>query len=467
VETKGIDRIPESEREDTHSLGMFFVWMSALLCLTVLPFGMLGQQSFTLTADHTIATALGFTIVGSACVGFVAMLGPKLGMRTMVITRYSFGYWGGTVVAFLNVITQMGFSVIAVILAGQVLHNLNHNLPLAVGVVITGYVSPPLLFPLNVPLNVFLHYYERYAWLVILAVFIMILSLAGKEGYDLKAQKALEDPPGHLRAADILSFGVIMFSAPASYAPMAADYNCRLPPKTSKAKVFWLTFFGNLLGMMSIVIVGALLMTVPSYSDAYVQGGPAMVFSKVFEPWKAGGDFILVIIMLSAVGNNSVSNLYLISLSMQTLLPSFKSIPQPFWVVLSFALYTAIGVAGREHIVEILNNFLAILGYWVAFWFIIVFEEHMIFRREDGVLGGYDVEIYDTPSKLPVGIAAIVTSLAAVAGAVVGMAQVWYIGPVAAKFGPLGGDVGFELAAAIAAVVYPGLRYLEIRKLGR
>ncbi|KIJ26604.1 hypothetical protein M422DRAFT_272298 [Sphaerobolus stellatus SS14] len=207
-------------------------------------------------------------------------------------------------------------------------------------------------------------------------------------------------------------------------------------------------------------------MTVPAYSDAYFEGGPAKVLGKLFEPWKAGGDFILVLITLSAVGNN-IPNTYSCALALQALLPPFRHIPRPFWAILAFAIYTAVGVAGREHIIDILNNFLAILGYWLAFWFIIVFEEHTIFRRMNGLLGGYDVEVYDTPSKLPVGLAAIFTSCCSIAGAIVGMAQVWYIGPIAAHLGPVGGDVGFEMAAVIAAVVYPGLRWVEIKRFGR
>lgn len=57
-------------------------------------------------------------------------------------------------------------------------------------------------------------------------------------------------------------------------------------------------------------------------------------------------------------------------------------------------------------------------------------------------------------------------SVCSIAGAVLGMAQVWYVGPIAAKIG-LGGDIGFELAAIITAFVYPPLRYWEIKKFGR
>ena len=86
---------------------------------------MLAQQVFTLTYSHTMAVIIGFGIMcvpslgppirrsdsvsfsGSAPVAFVAMLGPRFGLRTMVITRYSFGYSGAAVISILNIMTQV------------------------------------------------------------------------------------------------------------------------------------------------------------------------------------------------------------------------------------------------------------------------------------------------------------------------------------------------------------------------
>lgn len=223
------------------------------------------------------------------------------------------------------------------------------------------------------------------------------------------------------------------------------------------------------MAMMANTIWSAILMTVPAYSEAYINaGGPVAALSKVFEPWGRGGKFILVLITLSAVGNN-IPNTYSSGIALQALFPVFHKVPRPVFTIVAFIIYTVAGVAGREHITAILNNFLAILGYWLAFWVTVVFEEHLIFRRKSGPLGGYDMEAYADPKKLPPGIAAITASVCSIAGAVLGMAQVWYVGPIAAKIGGGlgGGDIGFELAAIITSFVYPPLRYWEIKKFGR
>ena len=44
------------------------------------------------------------------------------------------------------------------------------------------------------------------------------------------------------------------------------------------------------------------------------------------------------------------------------------------------------------------------------------------------------------------GIAGIVAGCCGVAGAVVGMAQVYYTGPIAKKIGMFGADLGFEVS---------------------
>ena len=96
---------------------------------------------------------------------------------------------------------------------------------------------------------------------------------------------------------------------------------------------------------------------------------------------------------------NNIPNTYSAGISAQALGRPFAMVPRFVWVFLAFVTYTVAGVAGREHFSEILSNFLSILSYWTAFFIVIVAEEHFIFRRKCGPLGGYNLDDYDTPSK--------------------------------------------------------------------
>lgn len=56
------------------------------------------------------------------------------------------------------------------------------------------------------------------------------------------------------------------------------------------------------------------------------------------------------------------------------------------------------GMSTRPLHITVLISSICKLGYWIAFWVVILLEEHYIFRRKDGVLGGYDMSAYDSPA---------------------------------------------------------------------
>lgn len=85
-----------------------------------------------------------------------------------------------------------------------------------------------------------------------------ILGLAAHKGFNIKTQEAKQSK-GKEFAGGFLSFGVsrhrgsinsqgIVFSSAAGWAPIAADFNCRLPSTISPWKVFFLTWFGLMVG---------------------------------------------------------------------------------------------------------------------------------------------------------------------------------------------------------------------------
>lgn len=459
VEVRGVERVPEDERTDRNFMNSLFMWFSVNTVLTTVPIGALAQAYFTLTLPHAIGVIMGFAAIGCLLPAFIATLGPQTGLRTMVIARYSSGYVGGAIFSFLNILTEMGFSVTCVILGGLTLSSINDTLPLTAAIIIVSVCTLIIcFFGYNV-----LHVYERYAWMVLLVVMLMLYGMGGHAGYNVSTQKALEDK-GRSYTGDVLSMGGIVFGSCAGWAPVAADYNVRLPANTSSTKVFLLVFFGIWIPVSFIEILGACLMTTPNGADLYYDSGIGAVLADILSPWGGFGKFLLVVLAFSVIANN-VPNTYSAALSFQALAKPAQYIPRAVWTLVVVVGYTIAGVVGREHFSDVLSNLLAILSYWVAFFVVIVAEEHFIFRR--GKIG-YDLDIYDDPKKLPMGLAAILAGCVGVAGAVLGMAETYYIGVIGIKVAqPYGGDLGFELAAIFAAITFPPLRYLEYKYIGR
>jgi purine-cytosine permease-like protein len=249
---------------------------------------------------------------------------------------------------------------------------------------------------------------------------------------------------------------------------MAADYYCHFPASTSFWKVFGLTFWGVVIPTCFSVIIGACLgnaavsAAYPPYADAYENHGLGGLIATVYHP-SGWSKFCLILLTFSVLGNNIAIN-YSSGLSMQLLGHYFHAVPRLFWSLLFVIVVAVLAIAGQQHLSTVVSNFVSLLGYWTVSFTIILALEDQLFRKKSG----YNLVAWDQPAKLPYGIAAILSLLTGyLAGGVTGMAQTWYIGPIAARFGEFGGDVGIYLSAVFTLMVYPPLRMLEKRYTGR
>lgn len=90
-------------------------------------------------------------------------------------------------------------------------------------------------------------------------------------------------------------------------------------------------------------------------------------------------------------------------------------------------------------------------GAWIA----ALCVEHLYFRK--GNFSLYNIEDWNVPWRLPLGAAALGASALSFALVIPSMNQVWYTGPIARKIG----DIGFEAAFVVTALLYIPLRHLE------
>lgn len=176
------------------------------------------------------------------------------------------------------------------------------------------------------------------------------------------------------------------------------------------------------------------------------------------------GQFCLVVLALSIIANNC-PNIYSVGLSLQFLAKRSQRVPRFVWTFVGTLIYCAIAIPGYGEFERVLENFMLLIAYWLAIYEAIAIAEHIVFKRG---FAGYDIAIYLDAKKLPPGLAAVTAFLFGIMGAVLGMAQVWFVGPIGKLCGTAhGGDVGFELAFAFAAIVYIPLRFWERRQFGR
>ncbi|EFW98667.1 purine-cytosine permease [Grosmannia clavigera kw1407] len=458
VEQRGIERVPSDERTDTSMSSVGTLWLSANMVVSSFAIGALAQPVFDLGFVDTALTIIFVNILSITPVCFFSMFGPRFGLRQMVLSRFFFGYQSGKInaVAFFNILACLGWSSVNVIVGAQLFHAVNNDMPGWAGILVIA-ISTLLIcfFGYRV-----VHLYERYSWI---PCFIIFLIVAGEFGHSGKFNNMLPLASGPSEAGAVLSFAASVYGFGTGWCSYAADYTVYQPVDRSRKSIFLWTFAGLFFPLIFTELLGAAIMTAsvndPAYSQAYSDSGIGGLLTTVLvPPLGRFGKFCVVILALSIIANNC-PNIYSVSLSLQVLAKQTERLPRFFWVLIGTGIYIAISIPGYSHFESWLENFMLIIGYWLAIYEGISLSEHFIFRRG---FSGYHPEDYTDASKLPPGIASIIAFGFGIMGAILGMSQVWFTGPIGKLCGgDFGGDVGFELAFAFAAVSYIGMRAVE------
>ena len=288
----------------------------------------------------------------------------------------------------------------------------------------------------------------------------MLIGVAGPY-FDPSSQSKAS---GALLAAQRLSFFNICLYVPNSWAAAASDFYVYYPEKTSKRKIFFLTLIGLWTAFCLVYLIaiglGTGVANMPAWSDANNVSSGALIVAG-YAPLKGFGSVCSVIVALGVIAN-SIPSTYSAALGCQTLGRYGKAVPRWVWSTLLIIVEFVLAVAGRESLFLIFQNFLALMGYWVMIMIVIVFEEHVIFRRGRGA---FDWSRWEDKAYLPVGWAALAAFLIGWVGAILGMSQAWYVGPLAQLAST--GDVGLWVAVGFTFVVFPPMRWLELKFIGR
>lgn len=312
------------------------------------------------------------------------------------------------------------------------------------------------------------HTYERYSWIPCTIIFLIVLGEFAHSGNFANLPMGV----GKSEAGACLSFAASVYGFATGWTSYAADYTVYQPVGRSRKSIFLWTFAGLSFPLLFTQMLGAAIGTAMAANDGdnafytgYESSGiGGLLAAVIVPPLGKFGQFCLVVLALSIVANNC-PNIYSVSLSLQLLARASQRVPRFVWTFVGTVVYCAIAIPGYSHFESVLENFMLVIGYWLAIYEGISISEHVFFKRG---FSGYEVQNYLEPSKLPPGFAAITAFLFGVMGAVLGMAQVWFTGPIGKLCGTAyGGDIGFELAFSFSAVSFCFLRYFEKAHFGR
>ena len=462
LEQRGVQRVEPHETDSLtwkSYLQAFNLWVSINLAAVNITLGMLAPTVYLLSFKDAAFCAVFGALLGSVAVAYIATWGPISGNRTMIFARYTFGWWPGKLIVVLNLIILLGYCMIDLVVAGQILSALSTNgsLSVVVGIIVVAVICWVIT---TFGISIF-HTYERYAFIP-QVVAVSILYGVSAKNFDLETPST-GDPRTVI--GNRISFFSLCFSAAVTYAGGAADFFVYYPPNTPRLPLFAVSLLGLITSFAFALIVGiglaSSIATNPDYATAYTAGQGALLVEG-FSSLNGFGRFLGVVIALGLIAN-VIAPTYSSGIDFQILGLAFQRIPRFVWNTAGVIIYTVCALAGRDHLSAIFTNFLALMGYWVAIWIAITIEEQVIFRRRIG----YDWIAWNQQEKLPIGVAASIAFLVGWAGAILCMAQVWYIGPIARLVGETGADMGNYVGFSWAALVYPPLRMVELRRFGR
>src|SRR5579864_9224343 len=175
VETHGIERVSPTTRTHVRIFDNFTMWLSANLVISTIALGAIANLAFGLGFWDGLAVIIIFNALGVLPVAFFSTLGPKLGLRQMTISRFSFGWIGGIIMALFNVAACIGWSTVNVIIGGQLIAALSNNaIPSWAGILIIAILTTLV----SIYGYKYVHRYERYAWIPMAIIFVILFVVA-------------------------------------------------------------------------------------------------------------------------------------------------------------------------------------------------------------------------------------------------------------------------------------------------
>ncbi|KAI1814550.1 permease for cytosine/purines, uracil, thiamine, allantoin-domain-containing protein [Poronia punctata] len=450
VEIRGVKPVPLEERVDKRFINVFFVWFT--MSTNVLPIitGILGTFIFGLSLRDCALIILFFSLVCTVPAAYFSTFGSRTGLRQMLQARYTFGFYLCSIIVLLNLATISGFGIISCVLGGSTLAAVSDGeIDSTVGIVIIGLVG---LF-VSFGGYRFIHEFERYSWIVALLAITITTGVGGNKLWN-QAQDT------HSTPATIVSFGGVIAGFLIPWAAMASDFSVYCDPSVSTFRIFAYTYAGLFVPTVPLMVLGAAIggatVANPAWAEGYEKYNVGGVLEAMLKPAGGFGKFVAVLLSLSVLGNLS-AGMYSISLSFQLLVPVFVRVPRFLFSIVYAVVSIPIAVYAARSFFESLENFIYLISYWSAAYVSVVAAEHFFFRGADPA--SYDPKHWDQPSKLPSGISAVLAAGLSMGLVVPCASQVWYTGPLAQTTG----DIGFEVALILSAILYIPIRWLELK----
>jgi purine-cytosine permease-like protein len=199
------------------------MWFGANTTIATFALGTLGSSVFGLDFRPATLTIIFFNLISTIPVAYFSTFGPKLGLRQMTLSRFSFAlYFPNWIPVILNLVACLGWSTVKCIAGALTLSAAKFpKIPSTAGVIIIAISS---LVPSFVGYR-YVFSFERYSWIPNAVMFFLIFGLCGQY-FDFSSSGNV---PTSVTVASVLSFGSAVCGFGLGWSSLAADYTVNYP----------------------------------------------------------------------------------------------------------------------------------------------------------------------------------------------------------------------------------------------
>ena len=386
VEAKGVEYLPESER-DSRPVNMLAVFFGGNLAFSVIVFGWLPITFGLSWISAVTASAVGITL-GTLLIAPMALMGPRTGTNNTVSSGAHFGVTGRLIGSALTLLFALAYAAIAVWTSGDALIAASHRLfgtPVNNGMLALGY---GIIATEIVAVALFGH-----GTVVTLQKFVLpvvgVLLLLGVVAFGAKIDPSAAGGGDYLLGGFWQTWGLAVVMAvggPLSYAPTLGDYSRRISrTKYSDRSVLTATMAGIFFGLFVTSAFGAFTAsTFTTLSDSYVADLVA----------ESPGWYVLPIVLIALAGGlgQGVLNIYASGLDLEALIPKLKRVQT---TLITSALAVALLYIGvfLVNAVDSITAMTLLLNGFAAPWVAINVAGFLVARR--GIYHPADLQVFN------------------------------------------------------------------------
>ncbi|WP_051331108.1 purine-cytosine permease family protein [Aneurinibacillus terranovensis] len=444
IETRGVDMIPENERNSKAS-NVFYVLCGSQFAYGIMAIGSLpivfGLGWWAAFWALTVGLAIGSLVIGP-----LAILSQRTGTNGALASGAHFGVKGRVIGSILDIVIALGFYGLMVWTGAQAFVSGGHRLfgwsqgngTLLIGCIIISAVTATVAI---IGHKLVVLFEKIGTWFVGTIVILSLFIFGSHFNASYEGGKYLLESfwPTWVLAM------ITAASVPISYAPFIGDYSRYVPNHNSSTKLTWATSLGMFVGCWLAMVPAAYMMsTVKDLSTPFVEG--IIDGSPIW--WAAP---LMVAGIFGSLPNGSLC-LYSAGLSLETIGWTLKRVTTTVIMAVIGFILVLMGVY-VSNMVDLIDAFVIIIIVGVSPWLAINLVGHFLVK---GRYEPLDLHISSQSSSYWYsGGFNIYAMVSWIIGVIVGLLFTGtsvYTGPLVHAVGGI--DLSFTSSAIVGALLY-------------